>query len=185
MPFRCAGLSGRVSFTGVSNYPKITFPKQPGVLHESRVCSFLIKMWKKVVYSSLRKIKNEDHCLMPSSNFLHHRNNRKFFYKKLLTERVHEDRIFQVKTKQPTKVIIKAPFHYKTGKHRLTLRSYRFVKIEKIPTELSQLPSKIKEVVDGLGAIVEDIPAESTSIMQPQSQRLYVTYVIDKKLFSF
>ena len=142
-------------------------------------------MIKKVVYNGLRKEKNEEHCLIPSANLLQ-KKNLKYRYLKQSKYFVDFDtKFFRVKTKKPTRVIIKAPFHYKKGKHRLTLRSYRYVKYEKIPTMHSKVPSKMLEVIQDVGNLVSEIPSESTSVLQPKYTKLYVNYAVNKNFFLF
>lgn len=60
---------------------------------------------------------------------------------------------FKKKTKQPCKVVLKAPFHYKKGKHRLTLFQrtltlrYQYVNAF---THASATPHDLLECLDGL-----------------------------------
>lgn len=142
-------------------------------------------MIKKVIYVSFRKYKGEEHCMLQGINFLHSKKLRKFFFKKLPEPLTHSEKFFQIVTKKPTRVIIKAPFHYKIGKHRLTLRSYRFAKLEQIPISHSNHPLKIIDIINNTSRVIQCIPAESTSILQPQYTKLKLNHLVDKSFFKF
>lgn len=142
-------------------------------------------MLKKVIYVSFRKYKGEEHCMLQGVNFLHSKKLRKFFFKKLPEPLTHREHFFQIVTKKPTRVIIKAPFHYKIGKHRLTLRSYRFAKLEQIPIDHSSIPLKMIDVITKTNQVIQGTPAESTSILQPQYTKLTINHLVDKSFFQF
>lgn len=70
-------------------------------------------------------------------------------------------------SKKPLKVLLKAPFHYKKGKHRLTTKQYRFV--YKFRSELSfncSKPQKLLSIIDTIAIISNSVPA-ITSTLSP------------------
>lgn len=142
-------------------------------------------MLKKVTYNGLRREREEEHCMIPNSNLIQ-KKKLKYRYLRLAPQSIdYETKFFRVKTKKPTRVIIKAPFHYKKGKHRLTLRSYRYVKKDFIPVTHSEVPHTMIDVIRSIDKLVCEIPSESTTILQPKDVRLYINYAIDKDFFLF
>ena len=93
------------------------------------------------------------------------------------------ENFFRVKTKKPTRVVLKAPFHYKIGKHRLSLLSYRYVKLTELPTQPAQTPSKPVNLIKYLGPSIEEVPSTGTTILQKKYSKLFINDLLDKNFF--
>jgi hypothetical protein len=93
------------------------------------------------------------------------------------------EKFFRVKTKKPTRVVLKAPFHYKIGKHRLSLLSYRYVKLLEIPVDLPPKASLPSDLLTYLDAYSDEYPATGTSILQPKYSKGFINELLNKEFF--
>jgi hypothetical protein len=92
-------------------------------------------------------------------------------------------KFFRVKTKKPTRVVLKAPFHYKIGKHRLSLLSYRYVKVTELPVPIAKKPSLPVDFFKYTEPYVEEYPNSGTTILQPSRYRGLINELLDKEFF--
>ena len=136
----------------------------------------------KITYNGLRKEKSEIHCLAQSNHRLQPKKLKNMYLNSTITfdEGV---KFFRVKTKKPTRVVLKAPFHYKIGKHRLSLQSYRYVKLTEVPTPVSIKPSLPVDFLKYTIPLLEEYPNSGTSILQPKYTKGYINELLDKNFF--
>lgn len=136
----------------------------------------------KTTYSSMRKERSELHCILPSLNyhtkFQTYRIQPQFLNN--YTNRVH---LFLTKVKRPTKIILKAPFHYKVGKHRLTLAEFLYKKITYVPAKAGTVPQNIIEIVKSLDSLVIGIPTGLGPVLQTKNTVITVPFLLQKNIF--
>ena len=136
----------------------------------------------KLKYHGYRKEKSELHCLSQSNHLLQ---NKELKLKYLPIRELIDtgESFYRLKTKKPTRVVLKAPFHYKTGKHRLTLLSYRYGKDIPVDTKLLKTPRPLEDILGELSNLVADLPISGTTIIQSGKTKLLKTELIDKNFF--
>lgn len=139
-------------------------------------------MLLKVTYNGLRKEKSEIHCLIQSNHRLQPKKLKNMYLNSTVVFDEGE-RFFRVKTKKPTRVVLKAPFHYKIGKHRLSLLSYRYVKLLELPVEPSTKACLPKDFLIYIDSYANEYPNTGTTILQPKYNKGFINDLLDKNFF--
>ena len=130
----------------------------------------------------MRKERSELHCILPSLNY-HTKLQTYRIQPQFLGNYTNNVHLFLTKVKKPTRVVLKAPFHYKVGKHRLTLAEFLYKKITYIPTTSSSVPQTAAEVVKSVDNIVDGLPTGLGPVLQTKSTVLSVPFLLQKNIF--
>jgi len=137
----------------------------------------------KITFSSHRKERIDLDCMLPSTNYLPTKNLYSIFPNFNKGER-NKINFFHVKTKKPTRVVLKSPFHYKVAKHRLTLLEHIYVREIEPDLIASNLPNTASEILENLDILVSEVPITTSSIMQVKSNKITTNFVLNKSFFN-
>lgn len=142
-------------------------------------------MIQKIVYGSIRKESTDVNFFKKKTNLFQKHALKYFCSDNLYKNKKFVSKFFQVKKKKPTRVVLKAPFHYKKGKHLLTLINYRYVKLNKISLGRSKVPMGILDFIGKTKGILRFLPTNSEILLQQKYTKIYISDVIDKSFFKF
>ena len=102
--------------------------------------------------------------MLPSTNYLPTKNLYSIFPNFNKGER-NKINFFHVKTKKPTRVVLKSPFHYKVAKHRLTLLEHIYVREIEPDLIASDLPNTASEILENLDILISEVPITTLSLI--------------------
>jgi len=122
------------------------------------------------------------HCIQPAYNHLYTKN-MYLIYPPSFQNNWGRTNIFKIRTKQPTIVVLKAPFHYKVGKHRLTLREFIFKQETHVFIPSSTQADSALNIIKNLEAHVIDSPVSMGVVTQTKSSCTEFYFTLTKFFF--
>jgi len=137
-----------------------------------------------MIYASTRKEKSDMYCLPPTLNYITPQNLYKL-HPGILNKGVMKFDLYLVRVKKPTRVVIKAPFHYKVGKHRLTLCEFIYKKDINLPILFGKKPQSLPTILLEIPKVLDGLPIGTGPILQTKSTKAKVPFLLDKTFFNF
>lgn len=86
--------------------------------------------------------------------------------------------------KKPIRVVLKAPFHYKVGKHRVTTRAYLKTIHIQLPNPVNMGRLTPQKIVRALSRRLEYLPTLSGPLTSQKTKKLSTSFVLDKNIFT-
>lgn len=92
-------------------------------------------------------------------------------------------RVGNIRTRRPIRIILKAPFHYKVGKHRLSLVTIQKSVQVGLGVRKAKSPSTTAIIIRGLGVKLEHLPRLTNPQLQTKRLRAALPFTLDKEFF--
>ena len=91
--------------------------------------------------------------------------------------------IGNIRTRRPIRVILKAPFHYKVGKHRLSLITIQKTIRVRLGVHKATTPSHVTGILHCLNTKLENLPRLTNPQIQTKRLRARLPFTLDKSFF--